>query len=207
MGAQHMERRYVLNLATLRELRLWYVANADLARLQDMAVNAVTFAYFSIHNRVEQQERLYAEYVAGTWKPRGLPAHKMPSFAADLVCEKLNDISLFAGDDSERIVRVLASFPYLAAAKATFTAALLGFPDAPCIDVHMARKIGIKNAPSDVTRYRAIAASSEINTTLAQWQAYECVPAYAHTQHDVYFASVLGPRAYVANTPTQLSLC
>jgi hypothetical protein len=198
--------RYTINLATVQALRHTLVAADDLPGLHRLTERALTFAYLSIHNRVETHEKWYAMVCDGTWTPRGLPAHKMVTDVPRIVRETFTDVTMYAGDDSYALCERITSLRWIAAAKAHFTAALLGYPDAPCIDVHMSRHIRVKSVPSDVKRYRAMIAQSCIKTTADQWEAYALrVPFYAETQHDCYFASVLGTDAVTKVRPVQYS--
>jgi hypothetical protein len=188
----------------VRGMRIAAVKGGDMDMLRMMALRAGVFAALSVHNPVWRQEYLYGEWLTGKPIDRGLPAHVgcVERIGAWIAAHMTLD--LFADLTGAEFAKSAETIKYLGPAKAHFFTACMGFDVAPCIDVHMTRKLqgmGVmktKFPPRQFTQYRRLVEASGW-TTLEQWRHFEDVPpqfpgkaCFAETGHQVFFDSVIG---------------
>jgi len=201
--------RWQINLDLVRDdrIEMTHAARGGSAMARTMLMRfirrASMFAHQSMGTPVKTHEKNYMLWDAGMGamvSPR-FPDKQTPA----IVERRLDDwfartdwLSLLDDNDSYALMASLSTIPGLGCTKATFMVACLGYADAPCIDVHMARLTGRKSVPSQPHLYRKMVRELDW-VTVTQWTAYMLAPTiYTTTQHDCYFETQLGCRAVVA---------
>jgi hypothetical protein len=194
------------SLASLDQSWADILAAGDVRTARTRILKAAVFAACTAHTQVEQ-----AEYEYQTWIDTGdLPtdgtnlAEQKASaiLTADAWVETL-DIDTLRAFDGWTLAEALAANVYgLATTKASFAAALVGYPEPYCLDTHAlqhARDTGatdwtLSQLRSRIRRwafYRSLG-DQVFGSRDAQWALFaERVPAFAEEGHAVYFDSVL----------------
>jgi hypothetical protein len=160
-----------------------------LAHLKEMVVQAGVFASLSVRTRLATHENKYVAWTLGE-RPAGLDSHVDCDIRMRAYVETL-DLSLFADLSGHALAEhIMANVAGLGFAKATFTAACLGFDNVGCVDTNMAKMYGVPSSFSSWKGYRAAYAKTGWAHTLEQWRAFVGVKGFLDSQHDCYFDMV-----------------
>jgi hypothetical protein len=189
-------QRWQKNLVKVRVMRKSLVQAAIAGNIaaydhvRMMVLMACTFGILSVHNTVINQEANFRRWFYGQ-AVIGLPIHRDAAANAARWIHASLTLDVFRDGSGQAMADALMGVRGLGPAKATFSAALLGFTHCPCIDTHMAKAYGLPAQYGSMKKYREAVASSPLVTTVDQWQAFMSVPAFASGQHDCYFDAIL----------------
>jgi hypothetical protein len=187
------------------------IAEGDVRGLRNRALKAAVFAACTAHTGVGQAEREYTEWAeTGSFPVDGTNNAEQKASAAitaDAYIEtlELDDFRV----DGWTFARGLAANVYgLGAAKASFAAALMGYPEPYCLDTHclalIAGRIGERvelmrgrighagTRAATAWRWYRHYGDTTFGTRDHQWEYFAlAVPAFAEGGHEAYFTTVL----------------
>ena len=187
----------------------------DIAGLQDRLVKACVFAACTAHTSVEQAEREYAEWIDTGEFPTDGTNLSYQKASAVMTARRLaalhDDVADFRVDGWTMARRLQENVYGLGTAKASFAAAIMGYPEPYCLDTHGLQLIASRTGadlsvllqrvrthsrrPREYDRaweqYRRWG-DTAFGTRDHQWEYFALkVPAFREGGHETYFRTVL----------------
>lgn len=188
---------------------LTMVAEGDMPAIRQRVTRAVAFAACTVHTPVEEAEWQYTEWLTRGSLPEGSGLAEMKSSAIITSREWIAELTLDvvqSWTDGWKAAEYIASHTYgLAMTKASFAAALIGYPEPYCLDTHGLQLVASRMASAGIVvplerlrsrtrRWGSYRATGEwaFGSRDHQWEYFACtVTAFARDGHEAYFSTVL----------------